>query len=188
MTEAKRLGNNPSAKDVDKFIDFVQDRIYSAKRDLSVPVTDDVEKILRPLTGQLNESLKSQLPNSYRNLNKKYSNMVDVRNELNSKLGYEAEKGGSLMKRVFSPSDARTKELFAEIEKITGIDLVDEATVARYVMESVGDARQASLLEQLQLPELPSRGLIDFLFKKATQGFNTPEAKIKRARELTLPE
>src|SRR3990167_4893238 len=187
LSEAENLGNNPAAKDVDRFIDFAQDRIYTGGRDLTVPVTDETTAQLRRFVGELNENLKSQLPDSYRNLNDKYAKMVDVRNELNVKLGKEGERGGSLMKRVFSPSDARTKQLFEEVRQLTGVDLVNEATIARFVMETVGDARQASLLEQLQLPSsLSKSGMIDFLLEKATSKFNTPEDILRRAREMTM--
>lgn len=187
MLEAKRLGDNPAAKDVDKFIDFVQDRIYTGGRDLSVPITDETTASLRKIVGELNESLKSQLPESYRGLNGKYSKIVDIRNELNLKLGKEGEKGGSLMKRVFSPSDARTKELFQEVKDLTGVDLVNEATLARFVMEALGDARQTSLLEQLQLPSSVSpSGFLDYLRNKAVEGFNKPEDILRRAREMTV--
>lgn len=187
LTEAEKLGPNPSAIQVDKFIDFAQDRIYSAKRDLTVPVTDDVEAILRPIVGKLNESLKAQLPDSYRNLNSRYAELVQTRNELNTKLGAEGEKGGALMKRVFSPSDANTKKLFADVLDETGIDLVNEATLARYIMDVLGDARQKSMLEQLNLQATkPTAGslttrLIDYLVESA----NTPEELLNRARALT---
>lgn len=192
--EAKRLGDNPSASDVDKFIDFVQEKIYTSQRDLTVPVTDSTTAGIRKITGQLNDALKSQLPENYSALNQRYAEMVEVRNELNTKLGKDGERGGSLMKRVFSPSDARTKELFKQVKDLTGVDLVNEATLARYLMEVVGDARQASLLEQLSLPRLSDiskRGftqwLVDNGFKKLLGSINSPEAKMNRARDLTQP-
>jgi hypothetical protein len=107
--------------------------------------------VVRRELGKLNDALKSQLPKSYRDLNERYADLVGTRNELNLKLGAESEKGGALMKRVFSPSDANTKKLFAKVHEVTGIDLVHEATLAKYVMELLGDARQKSLLEQLNL-------------------------------------
>lgn len=184
-TEAKKLGNNPSAAEVDKFIDYVQDRIYTGKRNLSVPVTDQTTGAIRKITGQLNEGLKSKLPPSYRDLNAKYAQMVETRNELNTKLGMEGEKGGALMKRVFSPSDANTKQLFSEVQKVTGIDLVNEATVARYIMETMGDSRQASMLQQLQLPHMSKAGLLQFALDIANKKYNTPQMILDRARELT---
>lgn len=185
-SKAEALGANPSAKQVDQFIDYVQDRIYTGSRDLTVPVTNEATASLRRITGELNESLKNQLPDSYRNLNDQYSKIVDVRNELNVKLGKEGEKGGTLMKRVFSPSDANTKQLFEEVKKLTGVDLTNEATLARFTMEVMGDARQASMLEQLQIPNMSKTGVANFLMDKATGKFNTPDAIFRRARGLTI--
>ena len=185
ITKAEALGSNPTATQVDGFIDYVQDRIYTGGRDLTLPTTDATTATLRRLTGELNESLKAQLPDSYRTLNNKYAKMIETRNELNNKLGNDGEKGGVLMKRVFSPSDANTKKLFADVKEITGVDLVDEATVARFVMEAVGDSRQASILQQLQLPPLSQRGIIDFVLEKITSSINTPKVQLKRARSLT---
>lgn len=184
--EAAKLGGNPTAKQVDKFIDFIQDRIYTSGRDLTVPVTDSATGALRQMTGQLNESLKTQLPNSYRGLNQKYADMVGVRNELNIKLGKAGEQGGSLMKRVFSPSDANTKKLFEKVKILTGVDLVDEATLARLMMEIAGDSRQASILQQLDIPQLTSTSILGRAWKEIVKRYNTPEMRLKRARELLL--
>jgi hypothetical protein len=184
LSEAEKLGSNPRALQVDKFIDFVQDRIYSSTRDLTVPVTPEATAVLRQITGKLNGALKSQLPESYSGLNQKYQTLVEMRNELNMKLGAAGEKGGSLMKRVFSPSDAGTKKLFEAVQKETGIDLVNEATLARYVMETLGDARQMSMLEQLGFPKSP-QGVIDWVWNKTIERFNKPEAQLERARSLT---
>lgn len=186
--EAAHLGSNPSAAQVDKFIDFVQDRVYTARRDLTVPVTDSTTGMIRNLTGKLNESLKSKLPESYRTLNQQYADLVDVRNELNLKLGAQGEKGGALMKRVFSPSDAGTKELFAKIQKVTGVDLTNEATLAKYLMETVGDARQKSMLENLGL--LTSKPTPSGVFmtgvNKVVDMANSSAAQLARARKLTV--
>lgn len=186
MAKAERLGSNPKASEVDQLIDYVQDRVYTGSRDLTVPVTDQTTGFVRNLTGKLNDNLKSQLPSSYRNLNEKYAQMVGTRNELNLKLGKEGERGGALMKRVFSPSDANTKKLFADVKTITGVDLTNEATLARFVMETMGDARQASMLEQLQLPNsLSKSGILNYAKDKISARMNTPEKILERARNMT---
>lgn len=182
-SEAKKLGSNPTANQVDKFIDFAQDRIYSGARDLTVPVTDATTGAIRRLVGQLNTSLKGKLPSTYSDLNAKYADMVGTKNELNTKLGAEGEKGGALMKRVFSPSDANTKKLFAKVQKITGIDLVNEATIARYLQQLSGDVKQASMLEQLQLPKMTD--VPNSIMKGLQKHFATPEKMVQRARSLT---
>lgn len=188
--EATKLGANPSAAQVDKFVDFVQDSVYTARRDLTVPVTDGTTAMVRQLTGRLNEALKAKLPTGYRTLNQKYADMIDLRNELNLKLGVEGEKGGALMKRVFSPSDAGTKELFAKILKETGIDLTNEATLAKYMMETLGDARQRSMLEALgiQISKPTPSGVFMTGVNKVIDAANSPERQLTRARGLTLDD
>ncbi len=185
VARAKKLGNNPTAKAVDDFIDYAQEQIYTSKRNLTIPVTDSTTGYLRKAVGQLNSDLKDQLPSAYSKLNDKYSSLIDVRNELNDKLGKEGEKGGALMKRVFSPSDANTKQLFAQVKDLTGVDLVNEATIARYVMEATGDTRQASLLQQLGFPKPTPGNMLGWAWNKATEFYNSPDAQLKRARDLT---
>ena len=53
------------------------------------------------------------------------------------------------MKRVFSPTSGNTRPMFEQIKVETGIDLVKEATLAKFAMESVGDFKQRSLLENI---------------------------------------
>jgi hypothetical protein len=188
QSELKKLGETPSAGQVDKFVDFVQDKIYTAGRDLTVPVTNKTTAALRSFTEGLNTGLKEQLPSKYKELNDAYSKLIGVRNELNTKLGKEGEKGGALMKRVFSPSDANTKELFAKVHELTGVDLVNEATLARYVMDVMGDARQKSMLEMLKIDGMsPKPGnVIGQAIHYITEHFNSPEEIIKRARTRTI--
>jgi len=188
VAEAKKLGKTPSAGQVDRYIDFVQDKIYTSGRELTVPVSDSTTAFLRGAVGKLNSSLKNQMPDKYKELNAEYSRLIDIRNELNTKLGKEGEKGGALMKRVFSPSDANTKKLFQEVLDETGVDLVNEATLAKALMEAAGDSRQLSMLEELHLPRMTKTGVLDYIVELTTKRFNTPEAQIKRMRELTIPE
>ncbi len=181
ISKAKALGANPKLVEVDKFIDYAQQKLYTAGRDLTVPITSKTPAFIRKSIGELNTSLKKMAGESYSGLNDSYSKLVRVMNELNTKLGKEGEKGGSLMKRVFSPSDANTKQLFQDVKEITGIDLVNESTIAKFVMEVMGDARQLSLLEELKLPKIASNPL-DWIWDKITRSFNTPEKLLERAR------
>lgn len=125
--------------------------LYKKKSNLAVPINGKIEGIVKNITGELNSKLRSVGGDLYKKSNQRLSGMMDARDLLNKALGRDANKGGSLMKRVFSPTDGGTKELFNTIKKITGIDLNEEATLAKFAMENAGDARQANLLEQLEL-------------------------------------
>lgn len=187
IARSKTLGNNPTASRVDAFIDEVQDLIYASSRDLTVPVTDSITSSIRKTLGELNSGLKSQLPKSYSGFNDKYANLVGTRDMLNKALGLEADKGGSLLKRVFSPTDSGTKKLFNDVLKETGINLTDEAVLAKFAMELFGDPRQASILEKLSIPT--QRGLIEKLVEVAGGTLGVDDyirnLKIKKAGSLT---
>lgn len=149
VSQFKALGDNPTKGQVDKFIDFVQDGLYAGEKNLTLPVSNKTTGALKSLVRGLNEDLKKQLPNDYRLLNDEYGKLSGLMSELNTKLGKKGGNAGSLVKRLFSPSDARTKELFQELGKITGQDYFRDARLAKFVMESLGDTRVESLLEQI---------------------------------------
>lgn len=159
----KSLGSNPTLKQVDDFVDYAQEQIYKGSSNLALPIGSKTESGLRKIIGQVNSQVKKAAPKNYSQLNSRYSELIEIRNQLNKALGTESNKGGSLLKRVFSPTDGGTKKLFEKVLKETGIDLNDEATLAKFAMELYGDVRQRSLLQQLNIPT--QRGLIDTTLK-----------------------
>lgn len=150
-SKLESLGENPTFRQVDDTVDFLQDILYKKKANLAVPINSKIESIVKKITGELNGKLRASGGQLYKKANQRLSGMIEARDLLNKALGYDGNKGGSLMKRVFSPTDGGTKKLFGEIKRITGIDLNEEATLAKFAMEQLGDARQANLLEQLEL-------------------------------------
>ncbi len=157
-TKFKELGNTPSVGQVDRFIDAAQSKLYAADKNLTVTLSSKTEAALKSFIRDLNERVKGQLPGKYRELNDEYSRMRDFVDELNKKLGRESGNAGSLVKRLFSPSDARTKQLFDLLEKETGKDFFRDARLAKFVMDVLGDNRAKSLLDQI--PTSPS-GLVE---------------------------
>ena len=149
VSEFKKLGNSPSKGQVDKFIDYAQEALYSGEKNLVQPTSNKTVAQLKALISKLNTNLKDQLPEGYRKLNDSYSKLARFSSELNTKLGKEGGSAGSFVKRLFSPSDARTKELFDQLEKITGKDFTRDARLAKFVMEALGDSRAISILEQI---------------------------------------
>lgn len=149
VSEFKKLGATPTKGQVDKFIDFAQDSLYAGEKNLTLPVSNKTTGGLKNLIGQLNTNLKDQLPDQYSKLNDEYSRLAELTRELNTKLGKASGNAGALVKRLFSPSDARTKELFEALEKETGQDFFRDARLAKFVMETLGDTRSTSLLEEL---------------------------------------
>jgi len=147
-----KLGNNPQLKDVDAAIDLLQDQLYKSTRSNAVEVTDRVVGPLRKAIGELNGQVKTLGGEAYGKLNQEYADISAIVKELNARLGKEGSSAGALVKRLFSPSDARTKELFKELQKLTGQDYFKDARLAKFVMEALDDPRAKSLLEELPTP------------------------------------
>lgn len=183
------LDDQDSLLRVDGTVDAIQDLLYKRKQNVAEPVNSTVEGVLKEVTGQLNEELKTQAGPRFRKANDKYSYFVDTRNNLNKALGVEGSKGGSLMKRVFSPTDGGMKALFKKIKNDTGVDLVQEAAMAKSSMELAGDTRQRNLLESLDLLT-PGGGsmkgkLLDYVIKKGKDAIANPLDVAKKAARGT---
>jgi hypothetical protein len=180
VKELQSLGQNPSLAQIDRKIDMLQGKLYTTSRNSAVEVTDKVTGLLRQTLGELNSILKTKVGGEYSKLNDEYSETITFVNELNARLGKEGASAGSLVKRLFSPSDARTKELFDLLEKKTGQDFFRDARLAKFIMEVLGDTRAASLLEQVPTS---GRGLvekgIEYVAKKITDPIKSAERFIK---------
>ena len=173
-SQLTQLADDASLQQVDDAVDAIQAPVYQRKGVTAVPINDAVEGVVKQTVGQLNEVAKHAAGAKYRQINAKMSGLIDTRDALNKALGYEGSKGGSLMKRVFSPTDGGTKKLFNKVTDITGINLNEEAVLAKLAMEVAGDARQANLLEQLGLVTSIMKGnwasLIPSIFNKISGG------------------
>jgi hypothetical protein len=106
---------------------------------------------LKQLTGKINSGLKDEVKGGYSEVNARIADLLDLQEEISMGLGADARKGGGFVKRLFSPTGGNTKQIFERIKKETGIDLFKEATLAKFAMENVGDVRQRSLLQSLDI-------------------------------------
>lgn len=148
LTELKGI---KTKLDADKAIDNIQSLIYDAKGTGIIAQGSAIEKQLRGIIGEMNNSLKETLPSSYSVLNTKYADRIRAVSTLNKALGEVVEgtpiRGASLIKQFFSPAGSKSKELFEFIKKSTGIDLAQDATVAKFLGEVFEDPKVRSLLE-----------------------------------------
>ncbi len=156
--ELKALGKNPNLKEVDKTVDFLQDKLYTATRSNAVEVTDRVTGPLRRVVEQLNSGAKEVGGTAYKRLNEQYAERIRLVLELNARLGKEGASAGSFVKRLFSPSDARTKALFDQLQKLTGQDFTRDARLAKFVMDALGDTRAGNFLDQIPTSALGAVG------------------------------
>lgn len=153
FSKLNALGVSPTVKQVDDFVDWAQGQLYKQSKTLSKyeVASEPVVRELQGITGDLNTRLKGVVGNGYGEVNARISRLIELQDELSNSLGADARKGAGLMKRLFSPTGDETRRIFQEIKDETGIDLVKEATLAKFAMESVGDVRQTSLLKSLDI-------------------------------------
>lgn len=158
----RKLGQAPTARMVDDFVDAAQRMLYKQSSPNLFEVADEpVIAFLKQQTGIINDQLKKDVDNivrttqpgkqaTYGELNERYSSLLDASQNLSKRLGTEGDKGASLIKSLFSPQTGEpTRRLFQQIKDETGIDLFEEATLAKFAMETVGDTRSKSLLQQI---------------------------------------
>lgn len=178
---ARTLSKAKTFKQLDDAIDYAQDLLFKRKSLTAVPVNSQVQGILKSVIKKANDKLKEIGGKDYKSLNVKYSNRIQVYEKLNKALGAEGNKGAALMKQLFSPSGTASRKLFAAVKKFTGTDLVEEATLAKFVMENIGDVRQASLLEQVIRGQATTKsGLIGIATEKLMQKLQDPIGKAER--------
>jgi len=170
---------------VNDAVDSIQGKLYERSGIGAQPINTRLEGVIKQVIGDLNERAKVIGGDEYRQANASYSNLIDLRNNLNKSLGTDANKGSAMMKQLFSPAGAKNRKMFESIKKETGIDLVNEATLARFAMENAGDVRQASLLEGFVPNKLPTNraaGLM-YLLNKGVEKLQNPSAKARRIIE-----
>lgn len=187
VSEMDRLGPSNNVTMIDDTVDALQDLLYKRKKNITaVPVNDQVEGIVKKAVGELNSKLKRTAGERYRKANDKYAYFIETFQKLNKALGPDESKAASLAKRVFSPTDGGTRELFNQVKRDTGIDLVLEARMAKQAGELAGDTRQRGLLESIDmLPKAQSRGGMLGFFQEGV-GFvkrqmSDPEQILKKA-------
>lgn len=179
----KSIAKNPTFQKVDDAIDFTHDLLYKRSSLTAVPVNGKVEGILKNITKTLNDQLKEIGGTKYKNLNINYSNTKKVFDVLNKGLGVDGNKGAALMKQLFSPNGTVPRKLFRAIHDMTGIDLAEEASLAKYAMDRIGDVRQKSLLESaITGQSLPTSkgGIFGRILKYGEDKLQDPMGKARR--------
>ncbi len=193
----ERLKTVKTKIDADKAIDELQDILYKGNKDMTIPLGSSEDKTLKAILGKYNSNLKSSLPASYGKINTDISNRIKALNILNRSLGEVVDgvstRGAGLVKQFFSPAGTKTKQLFEYIKKTTGVDLAEDAVLAKYVGEAFGDTKIKSLLEGVPTSKTGAIDkVIDFALEKTGANNAISKAKqkgmLKKARDITLPK
>lgn len=144
--------NDINLWNLDATVDRIQDSINFNKLQRPWGNASSTEKqISWFLEWSVNQRLKNAAWDDFIEANAEFRKIVEMQDKLERLLWRDQNRGGSLMKAVFSPTDRWTKQLFWEIEEVFDIDLTTEAWLAKFAMQVSWDPRQASLLEALDL-------------------------------------
>ena len=102
--------------------------------------------------GEITSMIKKNLPEEYATASADFARLLDIEDRLSKLLWDSSDKGASFIKSAYSPQTwARFRRLAEEILEETGIDITTKAWLAKFAMQLSWDARQASLLEALDL-------------------------------------
>lgn len=177
------LGTKPTLQEVNDAIDSIQGELYKGKTVGVEPISGKTEAVVKEVVSDLNNRAKDVGGDAYKQANAEYSTKREIYDTLNKALGIEGNKGAALMKQLFSPNGTMPRKLFSAIQELTGIDLVNEATLAKFAMESVGDARQANLLNEVLRGNVPlsKSGIIG---KALEYGADKLQNPIKKGRRI----
>lgn len=181
--------------DADKTIDELQDILYKGNKDMTIPSGSKEDTVLKGILGRYNAKLKESLPSSYSKINDEISTRLNTLDDLNKALGETidgvAVRGAGLVKQFFSPAGTKAKQLFAFIKEKTGLDLANDAILAKYIGEAFGDPKIRSLLEGgIPTSKTGAVGnILDFALEKTGVKGVVREAQkkgmIEKAREKT---
>ena len=188
--ELEALGKSPTARSVDATIDRLYATLFEKGSIGAIPMTTRTKSFINQSIRELNNTLKDGVKNKlgsddYSILNDAFSRKRTMFDALNKRLGEGGDRGGSLMKRFFSPQDSGTKKLFDYIKKEYGIDLGQDATIAKFVMDTLGDTRAASLLK---LPPTTAPGLVEKGIQFVENKLTSPKRVLDKARQMTKPK
>lgn len=156
-TEVNRLGEvyqklagllNSTARNGTDVIGFIDHSVDTAKS-ASNMVKDPLEGFLSHTRDLIDQQVRKVSP-TLASANDSYSALSELRGEMAKMAGGANQRGELLMRRVFSgDKSGDVQNLFEKIKAVTGIDLINEAVLAKHAIESVGDPTQTSLLHQM---------------------------------------
>jgi hypothetical protein len=176
----KVLRKKPTLKNVLDNRNAFDNRINFAKQASEASsVVDPVSRTMRKALADLN--VKSVGPEQAAAI-KEYSDFMDVKNQLDS---FVKNKTGKefLLKQVLSERGRNARELIGIVRKYTGIDLLEESTLAKTVTDLIGNDAQKGLFRQ-EISKATGQalsafrgktGAIDYITQKGLSYYADPE-------------
>jgi hypothetical protein len=155
--QLSKLPDVATVKQADDIKSAIFDLVDNAKASMAKPINTATEAIGKEVRKMIDSKLDKLLGRRFNDLNTSYARLKNIETQLSKRLGEvtdastgQTRMGASLMKSaIMSNSDRGSKALFSAIRKITGIDLIKDATFAKIAMDAVGDFRATDLLKSM---------------------------------------
>jgi hypothetical protein len=110
---------------------------------------DPLESLLYSARKPLDDAVRDAAP-GLAEANDAFSTLKQLQTEVKNMAGGQQQRGELLMRRIFSgDKSGEVQNLFDKIKAVTGIDLINQAVLARFAIDTVGDSSQESLLTQM---------------------------------------
>jgi hypothetical protein len=146
----ERLSDRATLQKINDAIDAIQAELYATKQVGAKPINTKLEGAIKEVIGDLNEKAKltaDKFGTGYRVANEEFSRIKTIFDKLNKIAGGDYKNAGSIIKRIFSPQDGGIKKLLKEVQQETGLNIFEDATLAKLAMEAVNDPRARTLLK-----------------------------------------
>lgn len=154
--ELSKLGDNPSAAQVDSFLSKIPRELDVAKAAKNITDTTNAERIIKENLAELRDSFGKQPGFSpYVAARKAYANLSDFLEEGGKYLGAKTQTGDFARDASVAKSAAESilsggkKDWLVKLENLTGYKGLDDATLAIQAMTDAGDKRGLSLFKTL---------------------------------------
>lgn len=177
------LGHRPTLQKINDVVDSLQGELYKTPMKGAEAINSSTQGFVKSIARELNEIAKELGGDAYKTANQNYSRLIELKENLNSRAGDGYKNAGSIMKRVFSPTDAGIKDLIRSLETETGIPIFEDAVLAKFVMDTLGDQRAMSLLDK---GALSSKGWLNKIIEFGLSRVQNPEGKAIRMVEKQI--
>lgn len=154
-SELQKLGNEPTAAQLDAFISRMPKEIEGLKSTNAINFPTNAERIINGNLNSLRESLGEVGTPKYNAARQSYSELSKFMEEGRQYLGKTTQSGdfakdSSLIKSsVQSMLNNGKKDWLVKLEGLTGNNLLDKTVMALQAMKDAGDTRGTSLLQTL---------------------------------------
>lgn len=178
------LKRKPSLQIVNDVVDKLQGALYKSNKPGAIPLNGATEGLVKQFTRELNDAAKEVGGEAYKKANADYARLISLQEDLNTALGHNMKNSGSLFKQIFSPAGKNIKDIITRLEEETGRNIFENATLAKFAMDAVGDPRATSLLAEIQGIPTTSKGAVTKLLDYLGNKLASPEAKQAKALRI----